>query len=194
MLGGNKRWPKPLIVILALAVGTLAQAWHRKHYSDSEIVSRAELVVVARLKPDSLTLVPHVRRGGEGASWEHQLQLVISEVLKGSNTSKVITASIGYGLEPIVGGFTSNEFRTIIITNIATYRTGYSKEIVQIFDTGSSAGSYATVGGDIRTNHIWLLRHNATRGDLGLLGIHDPEDLQPIERRAKLLKVIQMHK
>lgn len=196
VLGGRLKYSvRPAIVLLTLEIGLLgALAWPRKHYSKTEILSRAELVVVAKVQDASLTLVPHDRHAGAGASWEHHVRLLISEVIKGTNAAKVITASIGYGLDPIVGGYYSNEFRTVIITNIATYRTGYPKDIVQVFDTGTSAGSCAPISGDIRTNHIWLLRRVTEGGDHGLLGIHDPEDLQPIARRSELLEILKRGK
>jgi hypothetical protein len=183
-----------LLLTLALLAGTSARGWSRKHYSDSEVVSRAELIVVAKVQEGSLILVPHEQRSGAATSWEHHVRLLVSEVLKGTNASPVLAASIHYGLEPIVGGYLSNQFGTIIITNIATYRTGYCKDAIQVFDRGSSLGSFAPISGDIRTNHIWLLRSLPSGGNSDLIGIHDPEDIQRIEKRGELLKALRREK
>jgi hypothetical protein len=178
-----------LAALFVVGIG-VAEAWPRKDYSDAEIVSRAELIVVGRMKAGSLTLVPHRGEGGAGASWEHHLRLDVAEVLKGTNSAPVITIRIGYGLEPIRGGYSSNQFGVIIITNIPTYRR-YDRDAVQVFDRGNSAGNYAPVSGDIRTNQIWLLRRTARAGTPDLLGVQDPEDIQSIGRRAELLKVLR---
>jgi hypothetical protein len=94
------------LAFVFLGVVTMAHAFLRRAYSDAEVASRADLVVVGKIKPESIVLVPH-DPGVAGASWEHHVELLVSEVLKGNLSSNSILVSIHYGLEPLVGGYTS---------------------------------------------------------------------------------------
>jgi len=166
--------------MLCLVVVTPAAL--RPRYSDEQIVSRAELIVVGKMKEGSLVFVP--QRSASGISWEHHLELLIAEVLKGQTSGTAKLVSVKHGLTPLVGGCFSNQFA--IITAVAT---NYAKDSVIIFDTGSSTRPLMAITGDIRTNHIWLLRHEpAQGGNSNILSVYDPEDIQPLARRAELLK------
>src|SRR5438445_77464 len=47
-------WPVRVLtggfLMLLLLIGLLAHGWPRRHYSEAEIVSRAELIVIAKLR------------------------------------------------------------------------------------------------------------------------------------------------
>jgi hypothetical protein len=154
-------------LVAALLLGGVASspAWLRTSFSDAEIVSRAELVVVGHIKDGTMKLVNH--RDGH----EHHVDLLISEVLKGSIPSNTLTVSIHYGLDPFTNGGTA---------------------AVEIWDTGNSQRSGSPVSGDLRTNQIWLLRQekNAVNEDTDWMGIYDPEDIQPLSRKAELMKYL----
>lgn len=177
---------KLLIILCVLCVVAVAYAWERRAYSDAEIVSRAELIVVGKIKKGSIVLVPHQTKN-EGASWEHHVELQISEVLKGQISSNSIIVSIHYGLDPAVGGYNSNQFGFF---NVRGSRTNYPSDVVEIFDT---ADSVRYVASDIRTNHIWLLRHvyPAVHNDSDMIGVLDPEDIQPMQKKDELLKYLR---
>jgi hypothetical protein len=66
-----------LIAALLLAGVATSQAWLRRTFTDAEIVSRAELMVVGHIQDGSMVRIPH----GSGSSWEHHVELVIDEVL-----------------------------------------------------------------------------------------------------------------
>ena len=173
-----------------LCVATVAFGFLRNHYSDREVVSRAELIVVGAMQEGSLTF--HGRSSIEG--WEHHLRLSISEVVKGTVFSNSIAVSIDGGLTPLVGGYHSNRFGTLYDYR----RPGYPAEMVQIYDTGSSSKPSRSISGDIRTNHIWLLRYDPPLNTNKppsvppqIIGIHDPEDIQPISRREQLMKYLK---
>lgn len=172
-----------------LCIASVAYAWERRAYSDAEIVSRAELIVVAKIKESSMVLVPHDTKN-QGASWEHHLELLISEVLKGQTSATSMVVSIHYGLDPVVGGYSSNQFRFM---NLRGLRTNYPKDVVEVFDTGNSAMSVTPITGDIRTNHIWLLHHvqSPHHNDSDMIGVRDPEDIQPIHKKEELLKHVK---
>lgn len=160
-----------------------ANAWKRRHYSDREVLGRSALVVVGRIDPASLELSAHADAAGGGASWEHHCQLIISTVLKGTNVPHSLSISIHYGLEPIVGGFKSNQFGLWDIRGTATT---YATDVVEIVDIAGSPATLRPISGDIRTNHIWLLRSEAWGSASNRIGIHDPDDIQPLGRRAVL--------
>ena len=175
--------------LLGVCIVTVAHAWLRRSYSDAEIVSRAELIVVGKIKDGSIVLVPHQTKNA-GASWEHHVELLISEVLKGRVSTNSMTVSIHYGLDPVVGGYSSNQFRYF---NVRGLSTNYPKNAVEVFDTGNSAKSFSPITGDIRTNHIWLLRHlqSPNHNDSDMIGVRDPEDIQPMRKKEELLKYLQ---
>ena len=186
-------------------IAIVAVAAPRKKYTEAEIVSRAELIVVGALKKDSLNFVSHVDKGSAPAelanpnarspSWEHHLLLTVSEVLKGQLSSTSLVVSVQYGLDPVVGGCFSNQFMVFVITT-----PGYPAEMVQIFDTGNSVRPPRAISGDIRTNHIWLLRHDLSRNNAesnrtpDMLTVYDPEDVQPVAWRDELIRLLKQKK
>jgi hypothetical protein len=180
-----------LIVFATLGIAGVARAWLRRSYSDMEVVSRAELIVIGRVKPGSVVLVPHDNKN-RGAGWEHHVELLIDEVLKGQTSATSMVVSVHYGLDPVIGGYTSNQFRML---NAAHGRTNYPKDAIEIFDTGNSALSFTPITGDLRTNHVWLLRHLSPKernhNDSEMIGIRDPEDIQPIRKRDELLRYLK---
>jgi hypothetical protein len=169
-----------LIALAGVCVAYTARAWLRRSYTEAEVVSRAELIVVGKGKPGSIVFVPHTT-SPSGGSWEHHVELEISEVLKGSTSSNSMTVSIHYGLEPIV----SNRFE---FRDMRGGSTNYPEGAIEIFDTAGFPRQQ--VSGDIRTSQIWLLHHveRPVHGDSDMIGIVDPEDLQPLAKKAELLK------
>jgi hypothetical protein len=189
------------IGLLCLAIAVFAAP--RWHYLDREVVSRAEVIVVGRMKAGSLTFLSRAANTNgqtdslspkhQAPTWEHHLELIISEVLKGQVSATSLVVSVKYGLDPFVGGCFSNQFTVINIGD-----TNYAKDVVQIFDTGSSTRPLRAITGDIRTNHIWLLRHDQAQNSDGktnsgpdIIAVYDPEDIQPVARRAELLKYLK---
>ena len=178
-----------LLAFLAIIlIAATAGAWERPNYTDAEIVSRAQLIVVGRIKPDTLTLVEHKTRPGSGLSWEHHGVLIITEVLKGRMVEKEIPVIIHYGLDPVVGGEVETEHLTI---HQRSLQPDYPKDVIEIFDTGSTV-NLSPIADDIRKDHIWLLRVEHTRFNDGedALGIYDPEDIQPLTKRPQLQALI----
>lgn len=169
-----------LALLAALCVVVSAQAWKRLYYSTSELVNRSELIVVGRVKPDSIVLVPH--QGG--TSWEHHCDLLISEVLKGTNAAPSRTISINYGLEPLVGGFISNQYGVIDLVKVQRGQV-YPKDVIEILDRGNSYTTFVPITGDIRTNHIWLLRREKSGVNTGMIGVTDPQDIQPVGMKSE---------
>ena len=176
---------KTLMIIGILSAVAAACAWERRQYSDEEIVSRADLIVVGKIKEGSIVFVPHDTKD-EGASWEYHVELLIFEVLKGQISSNSMIVSIHYGLTPVIDGYSSNRFSMI---NVKDSRMNYPNGIIEIVDSGSNGG---IVTGDIRTNHIWLLHHvqPPIHNDSDMIGVIDPEDIQPISKKDELLKYL----
>jgi hypothetical protein len=166
-------------------------AWKRLYYSTVEVVQHADLIVVGRINPDSIVLVPHKPIAGQVESWEHHCELLITEVLKGTNAGPSINISINYGVDPVVGGYVSNQFG---FRNYRSGRTNYANDVVEVFDTGNSVEVWAPITGDIRTNHIWLLRRAKVGQSSGLIGVYDPQDIQPVGMRSEVLRCLSYQK
>jgi len=171
------------LIPVGLICGAVAvHAWLRPHYSDEQIVARAELIVIGRVRDGSIVFLP--RKVSEG--WEHHAELLISEVLKGHAPSNAMVVSIHYGLQPVVKGWGTVTDGRVGITN-------YPKGVVEVTDWGNSVRPGWPTPGDIRTNHIWLLRRvqKAINFDSDWIGVYDPEDIQPVERREQLLRYLK---
>jgi hypothetical protein len=191
----SHRFHKHAVTAAALFLVTAASAAPLQHYSDQEIVSRADLIVVGRMREGSLTFVLHPRQANSQSNpespeyrapeWEHHLELVVSEVLKGQISSTSVVVRLDYRLIPLVSGCFSNQFMTIEIGG-----TNYPKGVVEVFDNTISPVQSRPFTGDIRTNHIWLLRRKPMSSSVNrlniLLGVYDPEDIQPIRRRGDI--------
>jgi len=158
---------------ISLLLAGPACAWLRVPHEDAQVVERSELIVVGRLKRDSITRVPHARGPNEGRSWEHHADLIVAQVLKGAPQPGRIPIIIHYGLDPVVPGRKDNP-----------------KGIIGIVDSGSSG-----VGGpmvkDAAKDALWFLRRRSGRfgrkPGTGKFGIVDPEDLQPLELKDYFL-------
>ena len=168
-----------LIAVIIFCSVVSSFAWLRRHFSDEEIVSRAELIIIGKIKEDSIVLIPHDSKNGQ--SWEHHVTLLVSEVLKGQVSSNSMIVSIHYGLDPGAGA------RHV---DVPWSRCAFTNDAVEIFDTGNSEMNFSPLTGDIRTNHIWLLRRESkpSNFDTDWIGIYDPEDIQPISMKEELLK------
>jgi hypothetical protein len=174
---------KTLVVAGFFCVVIAACAWERKQFSEAEVVSRADLIVVGKINPGSIVFVPHDAKGG-GASWEHHVELLVSEVLKGQAPSNSMIVSIHYGLDPDNG-------RNHI--NVPWSVGADTNEEVEILDTGSTKQASPPVARDVQSDHIWLLHSvtNAANNDSDWIGVYDPEDVQPLTNRDEVLKLLK---
>ena len=120
-------------------------------------------------------------------SWEHHAVLLISEVLKGNTSITSMPIAIHYGLEPAVGGVVSNQAGLFMDARMGS--TNYPKDVIEILDSGRPGGRVAS---DIRMDHIWFLhRQPQERHDSDMIGVFDPEDIQPMDRKQAILKLIK---
>jgi hypothetical protein len=155
--------PALLAIVCLLLSCSSTLAWTRLLREDAVVVKNSELIVVGRLKPGSIQYVakPEGRDGSE-----YHATLIVTEVLKGAVVDKEIPIIIHYGLTPIVG------------------KGPAPKDLIEIFDTGSSAVSFLPVAKDARENLLWLLRRS--NGPFGRgtvankLGVVEPDELQPL--------------
>ncbi len=173
-----------LIAVGILGIVATAHAWLRGRYSEAQVVSRAELIVVGKIKPSSIVLVPHDPKNNS-KGWEHHVELQISEVLKGQAPSNSMVISIHYGLDPGDG-----HGRRI---DVPWSRFAFTNDVVEIWDSGTSDMPSSPVASDIQTNHIWLLHRetHAANFDTDWIGIYDPEDIRPVSQKDELLKYLK---
>jgi hypothetical protein len=160
-------------LLLLTVISGRALAWLRPTYEDATIVERTELLVVAHLKRDSIQKVPHDRKPGEGASWEHHATLVITDVLKGKCDKREIPVILHYGLTPLV----------------REVKNDPTRQAVAIDDTGGNKGRRLV--NDACVDNLWFLRR---RGGIygrepgtGNYGVVDPEDVQPLALKRYFL-------
>lgn len=171
---------------ILFACAITANAWLRPYFEDEVIVQRSELIAVAHLKENSIQYIPHKSEPLGGNWWEYNATLVIAEIIKGKSETNEIPITIHYGLDPIVGGYVSNN---VFMMNVRGNKKDYPTNLIQIFDTGNSAMSLKPIVEDASKDNIWFLRRLG--GDLGRepastnnLGILDPEDVQPLKLRG----------
>jgi hypothetical protein len=181
--------PSKTILIAVIIFCSIASsfAWLRRHFSDEEIVSRATLIVVGHICDASLIRVEHPKDVVGGQSWEHHVDLEISEVLKGQTPSNSMVVSIHYGLDPgVIPPGAPHDWQWVRATN-------YQAGAVRLWDTGNSGVQFSPFTGDIRTNHIWLLRQvqKPVNDDTDWIGIYDPEDIQPMSKKSELMTYLK---
>ena len=171
-------------VCFLLSALVAVRAALRRNYSTAEVVSRAQLIVVGRMKEGTLAFIPH--SSPRGASWEHRFEMLVTEVLKGNLPTNHLFVTLEHGLDPLVDSRLSNQFAVIefAITNPP-------KGEVRVFDTGASVKPPLAVTGDIRTNHIWFLRTTLGRSSARQLSVSDPEDIQPLSKRGEIIQFIR---
>jgi hypothetical protein len=165
-------WAAAILVLLF--AGTLdAFAFLRADIADATLVERAELIVIGHIERGSITIVPHKSKADLGRSWHHTARLKVTETLKGSNDSITIPIYIEYGLTPIVGDTWEHPDGGSMRSSPNAGR-GLPKDRIEIVDTGD--GPVPPIVDDAREDNIWFLH----KGYSGSLGIHDPQDLQPL--------------
>lgn len=173
-----------LLVVLFVLPGPSAHAWLRTPYEDAVIVERSELIVVARLNPQTIRCVQE-KGPTRGAPREFHATLLVSQVIKGKLEEKETPIIIHYGLTPVVGGYikTGN-----MMINLRRGRKDYPAHIVEILDTGSSAGSDEPLVKDAAKDNLWFLRKSRSRisgqPKADFYSIRDPEEVQPVALKA----------
>lgn len=183
------------ILFFLLSTTAAAYAVLRNHYSDSEVVARAELIVIAKVKEGSIVFHPAKPRPGYHIpGWDHTVELTVAETLKGNLTSNSIIVCLPGGLEPVVGRYSSNKFGAVFDGRTSNPPKG----IIEVWDTATSVKSTLPISGDVRTNHIWLLRHSypvleadKTNSLANVVGVGDPEDIQPVSKRDEVLQYLK---
>jgi hypothetical protein len=187
----RRKYIAGVAIVLAVILPTPALAWLRAYYEDAIVVERSEAIVVARLKRDSIKYVPHQRKPHEGRSWEHHAILIVSEVLKGKLEEREIPIVIHYGLTPVVGGHVK---RDGFMMNYRRFRKDYPKDVIEIFDTGSSAMSFSPCLTDAGKDNLWFLRKRSgffgREPGTGNFGIVDPQDVQPLSLKDYFLSYL----
>lgn len=162
---------------LLLLTAVKALAWTHALMSDTDLVQKSDLIVIAHVKPGSIVFIP--QEGG--SSWRHTAVLVISEVIKGKNASTELPVVFRYGMDPLVIGKDGN------IRGVSRGISDPNSQIVM----GYQGGEYGTIPGDLAKDHIWFLRfppapiHPTDKpADQNVLGVSEPEELQPVELKS----------
>ena len=165
-----------LFVLLAAVFPRSANAWPTKLYSDAEVVARAELIVIARVKEESIKKVIHKDKG----SYEHHAILVVTRVIKGVSHDAELPITIHYGLLPVSARY---------VKDMNTKATAPEEpgEATLIFEDNPSEGYFRPTD-DVHKEQIWLLHRKSQTNALGVL---NPEDIQPITKTDRLKRLFQ---
>lgn len=170
---------------IILAATAAAQARLRATVEDAQLVQNNELVVVGHLLKGSVKYVPREVKPDEGRSWHHTATLVVTETLKGKTEAKEIPIVIHYGLNAKVGG--------VWLSNPELNRGAEPQagDVIEIWDSSHSRNKSAPLVKDAGQDNLWFLRRGADRSDptvdARMLGIADPEQLQPLELKDYFL-------
>jgi hypothetical protein len=151
-----------------------AAGWAHAPISDPDLVQHSDLIVVARVEPDSIVFI----RNAQDNSWKHTAVLIVEQVIKGKSNSDTLPVIFYYGMDPIsIGGH--GEFQ-----GLSKAQADPNSQIVM----GYQGGRYGRVPGDLRKDHIWFLRYPPSPAHptdphegLNILGVSEPEELQPVE-------------
>jgi hypothetical protein len=162
-------------------------AWIRPDISDAEAVAHAQIIVIGRIKENSLvkTTPDHHTAGGITAT----ATLQITEVLKGPFLVAELPIEIAHGLSPSIGG-------EMCYRNQQTGQEYPDENVaigeIKIYDTGNSRLSDTPITGDLNKDQIWLLRanYNGEASTDRKLRIWDPEDIQPLSKKKVLMALI----
>lgn len=155
---------------------------------DSDLVQHSNLIVVAHVKPGSIVYIPHLADGAMG--WKHTAVLILGEVIKGKCDLKELPVVFHYGMDPIAVG-AKGDFQGL--------SKGKSDPNSQIM-MGYQGGRYGRLPGDLRKDHIWFLSYppkpihpSDSHEDLDILGVSEPEELQPVELKPYFEAFLQAH-
>lgn len=176
-----------LTLLITIFFALPSFAWLRPEVSDENAVAHAQVIVIGRIKENSLVRAAPEQHVSGGISTTATLQ--ITEVLKGPFLLAELPIEISYGLTPVVGG----EMR---YRHPETGREYPDEHIApgetKLYDTGNSRKSDFPFTGDINKDQIWLLRTNAdgSTSVIHKLRIWDPEDIQPTSKKEILLALI----
>jgi hypothetical protein len=170
----------PLYSILILfALSSRIFGWSEMRYQDSELVSRAECIVIGHVKPGSLKM----------AWWDgnHEVNgiLVVSKILKGDGTVHELPFVIGGGLMAVPKRFVNDqaydEPRTPYVYDF--------KEPIVLFDANPDPGPFKDID-DIRQDQVWLLRRTpdiaANQRHPNALRAEEPQDVEPLSKENDL--------
>jgi hypothetical protein len=174
------RWIGCLAAVSALAWPGGATAELRIPPTDEEIVRRADLIAVGRLRDGALRCLPRVDRHG-ARSWDYTATLEVGEVLRGA-----APADGAIGIRFLYGTLPPRESWT--------REGGYDA-----IDVGQVMGSLVadTLGwlpgadpGEPPRDVLWLLE-GAAGGAGGEYLVPDPEAVQVLERREYLMAYLE---
>ena len=183
------------LVFFLASASALGEIWIAS--ADGQVVERADVIVVGRIKPDSITYVHHTATNpAHGHSWEHHLTLIVSRSIKGELPKGEHRIIVHFGLTPCVGGHAKQ-------ANWERNLPDRSKDVIEI--VGSAMRQFPPgPEDDLRQDHVWLLRRGRAGGpvakatrDAGresgdkpatapekaiMLGVREIQDIQRVER------------
>ena len=175
-----------IVVLIFLIQLPCAFAWDEMHWPDSKLVERSEVIVVAHIKPGSV-LMKNLQSSYEGSA-----TLLVDEWIKGKFQTREIPVFIAYGLLPVPARNKDAIDNVSSGPHVSTYDYHTGEPII-LFDDNPSEGDTKIID-DLSKDQVWLLRHGANQqpnGQASVLGVWDPQDVQPLNKEADLRKYLR---
>ncbi|MHC4550690.1 MAG: HEAT repeat domain-containing protein [Planctomycetota bacterium] len=175
----------PLVLVSALP----AFAEPALEVTDEESVTRAKVIVVARIKPGPVKVVEHMEGKRWAGSYEHHVTLIVDKVLKGSVSGKELPIVIHYGMDVAV-----SRKRVRDGLEFAGHGEIIREGAMEIYDAGTESLPGPLVP-DARDPHLWFLRiptreeYTIEQANRRIVGIVHAQDLQPL----RLLTYFEAH-
>ena len=167
-----------------------AKGWPIGPRPDAEIADDAKIIVIGRVKPNSLKNLVH--RG----SFETEAILLITRTLKGKIEGNELPIRIGYDACPIPQHLIKPDFGADgdhDFPYLSPFEYTYS-EPIPLYENNAD-GPTPKVIEDVRHDNIWFLRPyrdiNNAEVRPGILGVLDFRDVQPLARENDFKKLVK---
>ncbi len=171
----------PLVAAFTLAALSLPASLSAEippYITDADIVQGEPLIVVGRLRPESIEYMEEKAPDGV-RRWQYHALLTVESVVRGSLEEVEIPLVIEYGIEPKVGG-PHGLWREDYLQLTSEDRGKLKGQPISI--SGNRVGSSLLVS-DAAENNLWFLRQVEIPGGGSRLGLKGAHDLQPLELR-----------
>lgn len=168
-------------LVAALSLPVASSAGMSTYVPDHKIVEGNPLIVIARLRPESIEYLPEQEPSG-GWRWQYRALLAVESVLRGHVKEGEIPILIEYGIEPKVGG-PYGLWRDDYLRLTPESRETLKDQPVSVYAGRSTFADWDPLVSDAAESNLWFLRQVETPGGGSQLGLKGAFDLQPLELR-----------
>jgi len=185
--------------LFALLSNCTALGWEAVHYTDTQVVQRAETIVIGHIKSGSIEVTQYP------GDYISRAILIVTTVIKGDTKNREIPIILNYGLLPVPDRLKDKVDGVDDILKKLPQALN-EKGPVLLFEDNPSEGC-TKISDDILQDQIWLLRQGkrdvsqvpSSSGLIGSfqdvtvsgLGVWDPQDVQPLTKTQDLTELVK---